>query len=100
MDLNFLLIASALPGQTPQESERPLMERLWSRKETAKFLGVSLETLKNMEKRGETPPVIQVSLRRLMYRPQDWHDLLRSRERKPHGRNAPASRPATAEATA
>jgi hypothetical protein len=84
--MNFLLSARALLDQAIQMDE--LVEPLWSRKEAAKFLGVSVQT-KNMDKRGEAPPTIQVSRRRFLYRPSDCREFLRSRERK-----APARIPA------
>jgi predicted DNA-binding transcriptional regulator AlpA len=57
----------------------PDFDQLRSRSEFARMLGVSVDTVKAMEKRGEAPPRIQVSPKIVAYRESDIQEFLNSR---------------------
>jgi predicted DNA-binding transcriptional regulator AlpA len=54
-------------------------DQLRSRSEFARLLGVSVDTLKAMERRGEAPPRIQVSPKVVAYRDSDIQKFLSAR---------------------
>lgn len=54
----------------PPRLDRPAMSMMTS-KEVAKFLTLSLRTVRGMEADGKLPPRVQVSARRLAYRRED-----------------------------
>lgn len=54
-------------------------DQIRSRGELARMLGVSVDTLKAMEKRRDAPPRIQVSQRKIGYRDSDIDAFLKAR---------------------
>lgn len=62
-----------------QEAAKPILDRIRTRKQVADLLSVSTRTLTRMENRGELPPRIRITDRRVGYRESDIAAFIASR---------------------
>lgn len=62
-----------------QADAKPIVDRIRTRKQVADLLSVSTRTLTRMENRGELPPRIQITDRRVGYRESDIAAFINSR---------------------